>query len=262
MKERRELFCYDEHAEFKLRLHYDYVVQLVNVWTIPLLKSMGKEATPENICKAVKHGVKEYFIDEITSVAISDASALAARQAYKSKAESILSDTLAEIIKATPEYKAIDAEKVKPYTRHTWQGVEHVEEHERSEEAREALRKKAIERGKAEFNDCLQGYKRMGRSLENALSKGILRWSESGFVEFNDEQVKESCALYLEGKAEIDCVARLETLVKAINAAYKGGLQDIRYITYLLSCKDGTAYLNRQEIGIDDLEKYGPFDEA
>lgn len=254
---RKELFCHDERAIERLKRHTYFVMELVNVWAIPLLKSIGQEATPENIRKAVKYGVKEYLIDEITSVAISDARALAARQAYRAEAERILHDAIARLVKATDAYKAIDA-AVQGYKRETWQGVKVVAEHERSEEAKEKMREKAIERGVVDFNDCLARYKNCCPKLEDGLRQGIFKWGENG-LEYCEEKVNEQCAIYLEGKAEIDCVKGLESIIAAINAAYKNGLPDIRYLTYLIGVKDGTAYLDRQEVGIDDLERYGPY---
>jgi len=239
MKEaKKQFFRYDTWAEDKVKDKYGHIVRLVNTWAIPLMRIFGESVTLDNVREVVKNGVEAHFVDVLISRKIDDPKAFSAIVDYKPTAERLFNDSLAEVVKATDEYKAVDRMNA-------------------SQEGKDWERARLVERGATRFANCVDTCNRFkARTLESALSNGIIVWGDD-CVKFNDAKIKEDCALYVEGE-EIAFVAGLENIAKAINEAYKGGLSDMRYITYLLDCKDGKAVLNRGKIDLVDLMQYGP----
>lgn len=259
MAAKKQFFRYDKDAEDKEKLHYEHIIRLVNVWAIPLMRIFGEPVTLDNVRKVMKEGIKEHFVSILIAQRVEDPKAFAAMLEYKPQAEKLFLDKLEDLIKATDEYKAIEHAKTKRYKRTTWRGVEEVEPHEISPEQKEWQRQKLIDSGKDRFFSLTGLYSRQavnGNALENALTKGAVMWDED-CIKFDDAKIMERHALYLEGD-EIAFVEGLQDIAKAINAAYKGSLIDLRYIAYLLDCKDGKAVLNPDKIDLVDIAQYGP----
>lgn len=259
MAAKKQFFRYDKYAEDKVKMRYEDIVRLVNVWAIPLMRLFGEPVTLDNVRKVIKEGVKEHFVSVLIGQRVEDPKAFAAMLEYKPQAETLFSDRLEDLIRATDEYKAIEQAVTKRYMRTTWRGVEEVEPHEISREQKDWQQQKLIERGKDSFFALVEICNRQGKkgnALEGALTKGVIIWGED-CIKFDDAKIQADCALYLEGD-EIEFVAGLQSIVKAINAAYKGGLTDLRYIAYLLDCKDGKAVLNPDKIDLVDIMRYGP----
>lgn len=263
MKEtKKQFFRYDKDAEDKVKMCYEHIITLANLWAIPLMRIFNEPVTLDNVRKVMKEGVKEHFVSVLISRHIEDPKAFAAMLEYKPKAEREFLQKLEEVIREWDNYKAIEHAQTKRYERTTWLGTRVVEPHEISQEQKDWQRQKLIESGKDKFFSLVEQYDRQAktsRTLENALAKGAIIWGED-CVKFDDAKIKADCALYLEGE-DIAFVEGLKGIAKAINAAYKGGLTDLRYIVYLLDCKDGKAVLNPDKIDLVDLMQYGPITE-